>query len=145
MISEDKAFILEQTTHVVAARVNESDMDADEIEALYRRVFAMMHEICQSVEIICDVQEPAVPIEDSIQPDYLVCLEDGKKMKMMRRYLRTSYDMTPEEYREKWDLPDDYPMTAPNYAKKRSNLAKDIGLGKSKTKKKGKPTKKEKD
>ena len=79
-----------------------------------------------------------MPIEDSIQHDYLVCLEDGKKMKMMRRYLRTSYNMTPEEYREKWGLPSDYPMTAPSYAKKRSSLAKDIGLGKNSPKDKGK-------
>ena len=135
MISDDKAFLLDQATQIVAARVNESDMTSEDIDALYRKVFAMLCDVSQNSKIVCDVQEPAVPIEDSIQPDYLICLEDGKKMKMMRRYLRTSYDMTPEEYREKWDLPVDYPMTAPNYAKKRSKLAKNIGLGKSRSKK----------
>lgn len=73
--------------------------------------------------------EPAVPIAKSVMPDYLVCLEDGKKMKMLKRYLKTAYKMTPEEYRAKWGLPDDYPMVAPKYAEKRSHLAKAIGLG----------------
>ncbi|MEZ0262350.1 MAG: MucR family transcriptional regulator [Alphaproteobacteria bacterium] len=73
--------------------------------------------------------EPAVPVSKSIMPDYLVCLEDGKKMKMLKRYLKTAYKMTPEEYRAKWGLPDDYPMVAPKYAEKRSHLAKAIGLG----------------
>lgn len=73
--------------------------------------------------------EPAVAIAKSIMPDYIVCLEDGKKLKMLKRYLKTAYNMTPEEYRKKWNLPDDYPMVAPNYAQKRSHLAKAIGLG----------------
>jgi predicted transcriptional regulator len=73
--------------------------------------------------------EPAVPIARSVHPDYLICLEDGKKMKMLKRYLKTAYSMTPEEYRAKWNLPEDYPMVAPNYAEKRSSLAKAIGLG----------------
>ena len=73
--------------------------------------------------------EPAVPVKKSITPDFIICLEDGKKLKMLKRHLKTSYDMTPEEYRERWGLPADYPMVAPNYAKKRSTLAKKIGLG----------------
>ena len=73
--------------------------------------------------------QPAVPVAKSVHPDYLICLEDGKKMKMLKRYLKTAYNMTPEEYRTKWKLPDDYPMVAPNYAERRSTLAKAIGLG----------------
>lgn len=73
--------------------------------------------------------QPAVPVGKSVHPDYIICLEDGKKMKMLKRYLKTAYNMSPEEYRTKWKLPDDYPMVAPNYAEKRSSLAKAIGLG----------------
>ena len=79
-----------------------------------------------------DAQErpsPAVPIKKSVTPDYVICLEDGKKLKMLKRHLKTSYDMTPDEYRERWGLPADYPMVAPNYAKQRSRLARKIGLG----------------
>lgn len=75
-------------------------------------------------------REPAVPISKSVMPDYIICLEDGKKMKMLKRYLKATYDLTPEAYREKWGLPADYPMVAPNYAEKRSHLAKKSGLGK---------------
>ncbi|WP_374382856.1 MucR family transcriptional regulator [Dongia sp.] len=75
-------------------------------------------------------REPAVPVKKSVTPDYLVCLEDGIKLKMLKRHLRTAYDMTPEQYRERWGLPADYPMVAPNYAKKRSSLAREFGLGK---------------
>lgn len=74
-------------------------------------------------------REPAVPIKKSVTPDYLICLEDGTKLKMLKRHLRTAYDMTPEQYREKWGLAADYPMVAPNYAKKRSSLAREFGLG----------------
>ena len=72
---------------------------------------------------------PAVPIKKSVSPDFLICLEDGKKLKMLKRHLKTAYDLTPEDYRAKWGLPHDYPMVAPNYAKKRQELAKKIGLG----------------
>ncbi|MDE1152771.1 MAG: MucR family transcriptional regulator [Micavibrio sp.] len=76
-----------------------------------------------------DRPEPAIAVAKSVMPDYLICLEDGKKMKMLKRYLKTAYNMTPEDYRAKWNLPEDYPMVAPNYAEKRSSLAKAIGLG----------------
>jgi predicted transcriptional regulator len=76
-------------------------------------------------------QKPAVPIRKSVHPDYIICLEDGKKLKMLKRHLRTTYDMTPDEYRAKWNLPPDYPMVAPNYAAQRSDFAKKIGLGRS--------------
>ena len=80
-------------------------------------------------------QKPAISVRRSITPDFIVCLEDGKKLKMLKRYLRTNYKMTPEEYRAKWNLPHDYPMVAPNYAKQRSEFAKNIGLGRSSKKK----------
>ena len=79
-------------------------------------------------------QEPAVSIRASVKPDYIVCLEDGKKLKMLRRHLMTAYNMTPDEYRAKWDLPKDYPMVAPNYAEARSQLAKKMGLGQQRRK-----------
>jgi predicted transcriptional regulator len=79
-------------------------------------------------------REPAVPVKRSVTPDYLICLEDGIKLKMLKRHLRTAYAMTPEQYREKWNLPADYPMVAPNYAKKRSSLAREFGLGRGGTK-----------
>ena len=82
-----------------------------------------------TVEAEPEPVKPAVPVRRSITPDYLVCLEDGKRLKMLKRHLKTAYNMSPEEYRERWGLPSDYPMVAPNYAKHRSNLAKKIGLG----------------
>ena len=81
--------------------------------------------------------EPAVSIRSSVKKDYIICLEDGKKLKMLKRYLRTNYDMSPEEYRERWNLPSDYPMVAPNYAEKRRELAKKIGLGRAPGQKRG--------
>jgi len=80
-------------------------------------------------------QKPAVPVRRSVTPDFIICLEDGKKLKMLKRHLKTAYNMTPEEYRERWGLPADYPMVAPNYAKKRSEFAKKIGLGRKTTRK----------
>jgi predicted transcriptional regulator len=78
---------------------------------------------------IAERPQPAVPVKKSITPDYIICLEDGKKLKMLKRHLKTAYNMTPAEYRERWNLPADYPMVAPNYARQRSKLAKQIGLG----------------
>jgi predicted transcriptional regulator len=86
----------------------------------------------RKIRTIPEALSPAVPISKSITPDFLICLEDGRKLKMLRRYLRSRYSMTPEEYRERWNLPADYPMVAPNYAKLRSKHAKNIGLGKKK-------------
>lgn len=124
--------IFASATEIVAARVNESDLDGKQIVALFKTVYSGIKNIVEAETNNAIDQKPFVPIEDSVTPDYLICLEDGKKMKMLRRYLRTNFDMTPDEYREKWGLPADYPMTAPSYAKKRSSLAKDIGLGKGK-------------
>jgi predicted transcriptional regulator len=103
----------------------------DDLPALMRQVYdALVHIEDGKTSTAQDNDlQPAVPISKSVTPDYLVCLEDGKKMKMLKRYLKTTYKMTPDEYRAKWKLPDDYPMVAPNYAQKRSRLAKAIGLG----------------
>jgi predicted transcriptional regulator len=92
-------------------------------------VHASLAEIGKPAEAPAERPQPAVPIKKSVNPDYLVCLEDGKKLKMLKRHLKTAYDLTPEQYRERWGLGSDYPMVAPNYAKQRSRLAKEIGLG----------------
>lgn len=117
---------------IVAAYVGHNAVKAENLPSL-------LSEVYQAVTTLGDnrgahaSREPAVPVAKSVTPDHIVCLEDGKKLKMLKRYLRTHYDLSPEEYRRKWRLPADYPMTAPNYAKARSRLAKDIGLGTSAT------------
>lgn len=102
-----------------------------DLPALMRQVYKTLQDMAgdAAAKAARARQEPAVAIDKSVMPDYLVCLEDGKKLKMLKRYLKTAHDMTPEQYREKWNLPADYPMVAPNYAKRRSKLAKEIGLG----------------
>ena len=101
---------------------------AGEIPSLIEDVYKSLHGLGETAPEP-EVLKPAVPVKKSVFPDYIVCLENGKKLKMLKRHLKTSHDMTPEEYREKWNLPSDYPMVAPNYAKRRSALAKEIGLG----------------
>lgn len=101
-----------------------------DLPALMRQVYKTLQDMAgDAAAMPRAAQTPAVAIDKSVMPDYLVCLEDGKKLKMLKRYLKTAYDMTPEQYRDKWNLPADYPMVAPNYAKRRSKLAKEIGLG----------------
>jgi len=101
-----------------------------DLPALMRQVYKVLQDMAgDTAGSAKGRQDPAVAIEKSVMPDYLVCLEDGRKLKMLKRYLKTAFDMTPEQYREKWNLPADYPMVAPNYAKRRSKLAKEIGLG----------------
>lgn len=101
-----------------------------DLPALMRQVYKTLQDMAgDTAAMPRAAQTPAVAIDKSVMPDYLVCLEDGKKLKMLKRYLKTAYDMTPEQYRDKWNLPADYPMVAPNYAKRRSKLAKEIGLG----------------
>jgi predicted transcriptional regulator len=112
---------------------------AIEIPALIERVYKSLSGLGTDTPAPSNNSErpqPAVPIRKSVMPDYIICLEDGKKLKMLKRHLKTAYSMTPEQYRERWGLPSDYPMVAPNYAKTRSRLAKDIGLGTGKTEKK---------
>ncbi|HLW26332.1 MAG TPA: MucR family transcriptional regulator [Kiloniellales bacterium] len=121
--------LLSLTTNIVSAHVSNNAVSPGDVPTLIREVYEVLAEVGGSAPKQEERPEPAVPIKKSITPDYLVCLEDGKKLKMLKRHLKTAYGMTPEEYREKWGLPSDYPMVASNYARQRSELAKQIGLG----------------
>ena len=126
---DTKETLITLTSDIVAAHVSNNDVTVDDVPSLITNVFSALSTLGQSEEVVEERPEPAVSIRASVKPDYIVCLEDGKKLKMLKRYLRTNYDMTPEEYRARWNLPSDYPMVAPNYAEKRRDLAKKIGLG----------------
>lgn len=117
------------TSDIVAAHVSNNSVSSEEVAGLITSVYSALSGLGQAVEVVEPAREPAVSVRASVKPDYLVCLEDGKKLKMLRRYLRTNYNLSPEEYRERWNLPADYPMVAPNYAETRRELAKKIGLG----------------
>ena len=125
------AELLRITSEVVAAYVRNNTLQTAEINSVIQTVHGSLSALNGVGEAQLDPQKPAVSIRRSITPDYIVCLEDGKKLKMLKRHLRTTYGMTPDEYRAKWGLPADYPMVAPNYAKQRSAFAKKIGLGHS--------------
>ncbi len=126
---------------IVAAYVRNNTLKADQLPNLLQEVYGAVSGLAASDPAYAGSRTPAVPISKSVTPDYVICLEDGKKLKMLKRYLRTHYNMSPEEYRRKWGLPAEYPMTAPNYSKRRSQFAKDIGLGAARTTKR-KTTKK---
>ena len=124
------AVLIEMTARLVASYVRQNNLSADQLPELIRSVHGSLKATEVEPEPIPEkAQKPVVSIKKSITPDYIVCLEDGKRLKMLKRHLKTAYNMTPEEYRARWSLPPDYPMVAPNYAAKRSKLAKDIGLG----------------
>jgi len=130
--------ILKMATDIVAAYVGNHDLRSDEIPGIIQSVHGALRAAEQGTGNSREIQKPAVTVKKSITPDYIICLEDGRKLKMLKRHLRTAFGMTPEEYRAKWGLPADYPMVAPNYAKRRSEFAKQIGLGQKKSgKKKG--------
>ncbi|MBL8655928.1 MAG: MucR family transcriptional regulator [Altererythrobacter sp.] len=131
------------TSDIVAAHVSNNATSADEVANLIANVYGALSGLGQSQRTEEPAREPAVSIRASVKPDYLVCLEDGKKLKMLRRYLRTNFDMSPEEYRQRWNLPADYPMVAPNYAETRRELAKKIGLGRKPGQKRGRRKKAE--
>lgn len=121
--------LLTLTSDIVAAHVGNNPVAVGDLPKLIETVHATLQTL-QSPAVVEEVKpEPAVPIKKSVHNDYLICLEDGKKLKMLKRHLKTAYDMSPEQYREKWGLAADYPMVAPNYAKQRSELARSIGLG----------------
>lgn len=122
------------TADIVSAHVSHNSISTAEVPALIRSVYEALGRAGRPEIKAEPAPEPAVPIRSSIKPDYLVCLEDGKKLKMLKRYLRTNYNMTPDEYRAKWGLPKDYPMVAPSYREARSTLAHQIGLGRKPTK-----------
>ena len=120
--------VLALTAQIVSAHIANNSTGADALPGLIQEVYRTLSGVGKE-QVVPDKQQPAVPVKKSVFPDHIVCLEDGKKLKMLKRHLKTSYNMTPEQYREKWQLPPDYPMVAPNYAKHRSTLAKKIGLG----------------
>ncbi|MBU2588619.1 MAG: MucR family transcriptional regulator [Alphaproteobacteria bacterium] len=126
---EMKETLITLTSDIVAAHVSNNDVNVADLPSLITNVYGALANLGEKVEVEAPKPQPAVAIRNSIKPDYIVCLEDGKKLKMLKRYLRTNYDMTPEEYRARWGLAADYPMVAPNYAEKRRELAKKIGLG----------------
>lgn len=119
------------TVDIITSYISRNNLSCEELTKLINLVFSALKNIkSNNNQLKLSSKEPFVPIKKSIYPDYLVCLEDGKKLIMLKRYLKTNYNMTPEDYRSKWNLPADYPMVAPNYAQKRSQLAKNSGLGK---------------
>ncbi|MGH1377231.1 MAG: MucR family transcriptional regulator [Alphaproteobacteria bacterium] len=126
-ISREELLVL--TTEVVSSYVSHNTLPVTEIPDMISQVYKSLSSVGSDNITVGDRPQPAVPIKKSITDDYLICLEDGKKLKMLKRHLKTAYNMTPEAYRERWGLPADYPMVAPSYAEKRSKLAKDIGLG----------------
>ena len=131
------ADLLGLTAEIVAAHVSNNPVALADLSNLIQEVYRTLSSVGQpAAKPQPERPQPAVPIKKSITPEYLICLEDGKKLKMLKRHLQTSYNMTPEKYRERWGLGSDYPMVAPNYAKHRSSLAKKIGLG---TKPRGRP------
>ncbi|HRC26897.1 MAG TPA: MucR family transcriptional regulator, partial [Alphaproteobacteria bacterium] len=135
--------VLTLAVDVVCAYVSNNKVKDSELPTLIGRVLGTLQQASGSSSVrvskasavssfplpASERRKPAVPVERSVYPDYIVCLEDGRELKMLKRHLRTAYDMSPAEYKERWGLPTDYPMTAPNYAKKRSKLAREIGLG----------------
>ncbi len=120
--------LLELTTEIVAAHAGNNTVAPGDLPQLIQDVFKALAAV-GTQQSSSERLRPAVAVKKSIFPDYIVCLEDGKKLKMLKRHLKTAYNLTPEQYRERWGLQSDYPMVAPNYAKHRSNLAKMIGLG----------------
>jgi predicted transcriptional regulator len=143
-ITKEKASagdLLRMTAEVAAAYVGNNSLPASQLPDVIKTIYSSIAALDGGTPLSAAGTKPMVPIKKSIAPDYIICLEDGKKLKMLKRHLRTSYGMTPEEYRIKWGLPADYPMVAPNYAAQRSAFAKKIGLGrkpgarKAKTKK----------
>ncbi|MDE8652597.1 MucR family transcriptional regulator [Novosphingobium album (ex Liu et al. 2023)] len=129
------------TSDIVAAHVANNSVAVEDLPALITNVYGALAGLGSAVVVEQEKPEPAVSIRASVKPDYIVCLEDGKKLKMLKRHLMTHYNMTPEEYRQRWNLPADYPMVAPNYAEKRRELAKKIGLGRKPNARRGRKPK----
>ena len=127
---------IELAADIVSAYVSNNSVNATELPSLISEIHKALLRVSNgAVEAATEAPRPAVTVKKSITPEYIICLEDGKKFKSLKRHLRTQYDMSPEEYREKWGLPADYPMVAPNYAEARSQLAKQMGLGQQRRRK----------
>jgi predicted transcriptional regulator len=127
--SDQNSDLLALTTEIVAAHVSNNTVAVGDLPVLINQVYHSLVNIGSIPASSVERPQPAVPLKKSVHADYIVCLEDGKKLKMLKRHLKTAYNMTPEAYRERWGLAADYPMVAPNYARQRSRLAKEIGLG----------------
>ena len=124
--------VLRMAVDIVAAYVSNNTVPAAQVPEVINTVYGSLSSLDGGAQATPEPAKPAVSVRRSVTPDYIVCLEDGKKLKMLKRHLRAAYDMSPEEYRAKWGLPADYPMVAPNYAAQRSAFAKKIGLGRKK-------------
>ena len=129
--------VLGLTAQIVAAHISHNQVTAEALPALIQSIYQSLSTVEFPQAEPAAAQAPAVPVKKSVFPDFIICLEDGKKLKMLKRHLKTSYNMTPADYREKWRLPNDYPMVAPSYANHRSSLAKSIGLGRKRAKTEG--------
>ena len=126
----EKTELVELTAEIVSAYVSNNTVVASDLPSVIQNVFDALSRACSATgQTLREELRPAVPLKKSVTPEYIICLEDGKKFKSLKRHLRTHYNLTPEDYREKWGLPHDYPMVAPNYAAARSDLAKRMGLG----------------
>ena len=123
--------LLGLTAEIVSSHVAHNNVSVEELPTLIGQVFSTLYGLGKHPAQVSVHHAPAVPVKKSINPDYIICLEDGKKLKMLKRHLRAHFDMSPEEYRARWNLPAEYPMVAPNYAIQRRELAKKIGLGRS--------------
>ena len=140
--SQSHTELLALTADIVASHFANNTVAPAEVPGVIESVYATLARLGTPVVLPVPKQEPAVSVRSSIKPDHIVCLEDGKKLKMLKRHLMTRYGMTPDDYRTKWGLPGDYPMVAPNYAEQRRTLAKSIGLGTNRTSKpRGRPRK----
>lgn len=133
--SAKNEMLITLTSDIVAAHVSNNSVAVSDLPLLIQNVHSALAALDSPAAAPEVRQEPAVSVRSSIKPDYIVCLEDGKKLKMLKRHLMTHYQMTPDDYRAKWNLPADYPMVAPNYAEQRRSLAKKIGLGTSRSRK----------
>lgn len=134
----DKSELLSLTADIVSAHVSNNRIDSADLPALIKQVYGTLSvlggEVPAPAPVVAEKPQPAISVKRSVTPEYIICLEDGKKLKMLKRHLMSHYNMTPEQYRERWGLPTDYPMVAPNYALHRQALAKKIGLGKARRK-----------
>lgn len=139
--ADTNEMLITLTSDIVAAHVSNNSVSVDDVSNLISKVFGALAGLGQAVVVEEKLPEPAVSIRTSVKPDFIVCLEDGKKLKMLKRHLMTHYNMTPDQYRARWSLPADYPMVAPNYAEKRRELAKKIGLGRKPGVKRGRKPK----
>ncbi len=136
-MANNASTFIELTASIVCAYVSNNSVPSAELPALIGQVHSALTRVSSGQgEVLSEGLKPAIPVKKSITSDYIICLEDGKKFKSLKRHLRTQYDLTPEQYREKWGLGSDYPMVAPNYAAARSRLAKQMGLGQQRPRRK---------